>query len=493
LALGPGKRASAGLATLDNEAPAVGKHHLVVEFSTPMASDERHPRIRQRNAMRTDVGVIRDHNEDTAYVDPDGDFFIVADGMGGHAAGEVASKMAVDAVAAALQGARKEVADFARAPSDVGRRALVSALENAVRQAHQSVYQRGVAESDKQGMGTTLDVVLVAGSEAFVAHVGDSRTYLVRDRRAAQITTDHTVAEVLVIEGKLSIEEAQISPLRTILVNAIGVAPDVGVEMAHVRLRTGDRLLVCSDGLHDYFPLEQEVSDYISENEPDQALSKMITVAKSRGGHDNITGIVLEVLETLDVPAPDDDSGDESARPVGYEDTGSLPVVADPDAVPAETPRDDTAPVPDGASAAGSNGSAPAAKQVGADGKLARPAKHAEEDEKESGKPGKEPARSSPAPGQPSGSGSHKPSGGSSQSPVPGEDEEAKEKGANSAGDEEDADADSGRKAPRKSGRGKPDVKTRGRDRKEIEGADTDELPTEPGDEDARTPRSRSE
>src|SRR5262245_24168717 len=157
------------------------------EFSTPMASDERHPRIRQRHAMRTDVGVIRDHNEDTAYVDPAGDFFIVADGMGGHAAGEVASKMAVDAVTAALEGAREEVADFARAPSDAGRRALVSALENAVRQAHQSVFQRGAAESDKQGMGTTLDVVLVAGSEAFVAHVGDSRTYLVRDRRAAQI------------------------------------------------------------------------------------------------------------------------------------------------------------------------------------------------------------------------------------------------------------------------------------------------------------------
>lgn len=316
-----------------------------------MASDDRHPRIRQRSAVLTDVGVIREHNEDAAYADPDGDFFIVADGMGGHAAGEVASNMAVEAVKKALDGSREDIAAFARAPSDEGRRALVSVLENAVRQAHQAVFERGAKESDKQGMGTTLDVVLIAGSEAFVAHVGDSRTYLVRDSRAAQITTDHTVAEVLVIEGKLSIEEAQVSPLRTILVNAIGVAPDVGVEMAHVRLKRGDRLLLCSDGLHDYFPLEQEVSEYVSEYEPSEALSKMIGLAKGRGGHDNITGIVLEVVET---PTPSDgvvqdeeDVGDfDSGLRPGLEDTGSMPAVPPDGGAPDEEfGRDDTMPV----------------------------------------------------------------------------------------------------------------------------------------------------
>ncbi|HEU5060174.1 MAG TPA: protein phosphatase 2C domain-containing protein, partial [Kofleriaceae bacterium] len=293
--------------------------------------------------MLTDVGVIREHNEDAAYADPQGDFFIVADGMGGHAAGEVASNMAVEAVKKALEGSREDIAAFARSPSDEGRRALVSVLENAVRQAHQAVFERGAKESDKQGMGTTLDVVLIAGSEAFVAHVGDSRTYLVRDSRAAQITTDHTVAEVLVIEGKLSIEEAQVSPLRTILVNAIGVAPDVGVEMAHVRLKRGDRLLLCSDGLHDYFPLEQEVSEYVSEYEPSEALSRMITLAKGRGGHDNITGIVLEVVETPTasdgVPLVEEEDSDfgSGLRP-GLEDTGNMPAVpaTDSDGVPDE-------------------------------------------------------------------------------------------------------------------------------------------------------------
>ena len=157
---------------------------------------------------------------------------------------------------------------FKQAPTDAGRRGLVQLLQSAVLSAHQAVFQRGQSEPDKQGMGTTLDVVLVAGPEAFVAHVGDSRTYLIRDGKSSQITTDHTVAEVLVIEGKLTIEEAQVSPLRTILVNAIGVSADVGVEMAHVTLKRGDRLLLCSDGLHDYFPAEEEIAQRLSADAP---------------------------------------------------------------------------------------------------------------------------------------------------------------------------------------------------------------------------------
>lgn len=255
------------------------------------------PKIELRAAMLTDVGVVRDHNEDSAFIDPEHRFFIVADGMGGHAAGEVASAMAVDAVRQFLQDHNETLESFARNATDDGRKEAVGLLEQAVRNAHQSVYSRGLAESDKQGMGTTLDVLVVAGPEAFIAHVGDSRTYLVRGGKAAQITTDHTVAEVLVIEGKLSLEEAQISPLRTILVNAIGVAPDIGVEMAHVQLRKGDLMLLCSDGLHDYFPQEEELARHLVSNDPAKALEELIELAKDRGGHDNITGIVVEVLD----------------------------------------------------------------------------------------------------------------------------------------------------------------------------------------------------
>jgi serine/threonine protein phosphatase PrpC len=262
----------------------------------------------------TDVGVVREHNEDSAHMEPDSGFFIVADGMGGHAAGEVASAMAVETVKKTLEEAGPEITAFKKQPTDAGRRQLVQLLQQAVLQAHQAVYQRGQTESDKQGMGTTLDVVLVAGAEAFVAHVGDSRTYLVRDGRSSQITTDHTVAEVLVIEGKLTIEEAQVSPLRTILVNAIGVSADVGVEMAHVTLKRNDRLLLCSDGLHDYFPVEDEIAQRLSADKPGEALAEMVELAKTRGGHDNITGVAVHVVEVVEaVPAQ---FGEDSTQPV---------------------------------------------------------------------------------------------------------------------------------------------------------------------------------
>jgi serine/threonine protein phosphatase PrpC len=273
----------------------------------------------------TDVGIVREHNEDSAYMEPTNGFFIVADGMGGHAAGEVASAMAVDSVRKSLEGERTQIETFKRAPTDAGRRGIVQLLQSAVLSAHQAVFQRGQHEADKAGMGTTLDVVLIAGPEAFVAHVGDSRTYLVRDGRSSQITTDHTVAEVLVIEGKLTIEEAQVSPLRTILVNAIGVSADVGVEMAHVTLKRGDRLLLCSDGLHDYFPVEEEIAQKLSEDAPGDALKEMVELAKTRGGHDNITGVAVQVTDVIEaVPGQVDG---ELTQPVG--DAGNNPFASD--------------------------------------------------------------------------------------------------------------------------------------------------------------------
>jgi serine/threonine protein phosphatase PrpC len=287
----------------------------------------------------TDVGIVREHNEDSAYMEPTNGFFIVADGMGGHAAGEVASAMAVETVRRTLENARKEIDTFKRAPTDAGRRGIVQLLQSAVLSAHQAVFQRGQHEADKAGMGTTLDVVLIAGPEAFVAHVGDSRTYLVRDGRSSQITTDHTVAEVLVIEGKLTIEEAQVSPLRTILVNAIGVSADVGVEMAHVTLKRGDRLLLCSDGLHDYFPVEEEIAQKLSADAPGDALKDMVELAKTRGGHDNITGVAVQVTEVFEA-VPDRLDG-EMTQPVDL--PGNNPFASDE---PTETAVLDTPGVP---------------------------------------------------------------------------------------------------------------------------------------------------
>jgi len=292
------------------------------------AQQDETARVTLEAWLVTDVGVVRDHNEDSAFMEPLRGFFIVADGMGGHAAGEVASAMAVETVKTTLEGARTEIDAFKKAPSDAGRRGLVQLLQNAVLSAHQAVYQRGQTEQDKAGMGTTLDVVLIAGPEAFVAHVGDSRTYLIRDGKPSQITTDHTVAEVLVIEGKLTIEEAQVSPLRTILVNAIGVSADVGVEMAHVTLKRNDRLLLCSDGLHDYFPDENEISQRLSADDPGAAIAEMVELAKTRGGHDNITGVVVHITEVAE------------AVPTQLEGESTLPVELTPNPFAADEPTE---------------------------------------------------------------------------------------------------------------------------------------------------------
>jgi serine/threonine protein phosphatase PrpC len=315
------------------------------------APQDEATRVKLEAWLVTDVGVVREHNEDSAYMEPANGFFIVADGMGGHAAGEVASAMAVETVRKTLEAAHKEIDSFKRAPTDVGRRGIVQLLQSAVLSAHQAVFQRGQHEADKAGMGTTLDVVLIAGPEAFVAHVGDSRTYLVRDGRSSQITTDHTVAEVLVIEGKLTIEEAQVSPLRTILVNAIGVSADVGVEMAHVTLKRGDRLLLCSDGLHDYFPIEEEIAQKLSTDAPGDALKDMVELAKTRGGHDNITGVAVQVTDVIEA-IPDRLDG-EMTQPVDL--PGSNPFASDEPTETAVldaagTPRiagAETAPAPD--------------------------------------------------------------------------------------------------------------------------------------------------
>ncbi len=279
-----------------------------------MTSGPDESRVTLEAWLVTDVGVVREHNEDSAHMEAGKGFFIVADGMGGHAAGEVASAMAVETVRTTLEAAHPEIEAFTKAPTDAGRRGIVQLLQNAVLSAHQAVYQRGQNESDKTGMGTTLDVVLVAGPEAFVAHVGDSRTYLIREGRPSQITTDHTVAEVLVIEGKLTIEEAQVSPLRTILVNAIGVSADVGVEMAHVTLKRNDRLLLCSDGLHDYFPVDDEIAQRLSADTPGEALKEMVELAKTRGGHDNITGVAVHVTDIVEAIPGQVES--ESTQPV---------------------------------------------------------------------------------------------------------------------------------------------------------------------------------
>jgi protein phosphatase len=243
--------------------------------------------------MRTDTGVVRAHNEDAAHVDPGGRFVVLADGMGGQGSGEVAAALSIEVITRELVAAEPELAAFEAAPTDEGRDRIRAELERVVRAAHDAVLAGGQKSATK-GMGATLDLVVVAGGKAFVAHVGDGRTYVIRDGRAIQVTSDHTVAETLVRAGALTPEDAATSPLRTVLASAIGQAKMFVLDHAYVALELGDRLLICSDGLHNYLSAE-DLASRLELAELDAGLAQLVDEAKARGGADNITAIVVEV------------------------------------------------------------------------------------------------------------------------------------------------------------------------------------------------------
>lgn len=255
-------------------------------------------------AMQSSIGVVRERNEDAAYVDAGLRFFIVADGMGGRSGGELASSLAVTAARAALDQSVDELA---------GRDAVRGALERAVRAANAAVLERSHADPDHQGMGTTLDVVVVVDDDAFVAHVGDGRTYLVRDGVARQATVDHTIAQVMQRLGTMTQREADRSPMRSVLCNAIGVVPDIAIDHVCLRLQPGDRLLVCTDGLYDYFD-DGELGRRVALAPRETALSGLIQTACARGGRDNLTGILIEVGPPA--AAPVDDLDDVDTTPI---------------------------------------------------------------------------------------------------------------------------------------------------------------------------------
>lgn len=248
-----------------------------------------------RAAVASDVGCVREHNEDAAWLDEAHRFFAVADGMGGHAAGEVASALAVETVRERLETGYAALAAAAERGDAAGEKEVTAALAEAVRAAHRALRARAEAEPEKEGMGTTLDVLLVAGGRAFLAHAGDGRAYRLRAGGAERLTADHTLTQALVDRGELTPEEARVTSLRSVLMNALGATPELHVDTEALELRAGDRLLLCSDGLHDLVSEEAEIAERVGEREPEAAIAALVELARERGGHDNITALLVEV------------------------------------------------------------------------------------------------------------------------------------------------------------------------------------------------------
>ena len=255
----------------------------------------------------TETGMVRDHNEDCILIlggekSPLGvdALLVVADGMGGHAAGEVASRMTVDGIIGLMN--RSDDLSSAEDPE------YLRFLGEVVQQVNNTVFQSGQDE-DKRGMGTTCTLAVVRGDQLFVSHVGDSRAYLLRAGDLHQITQDHSWVEEQVRQGALSPEEARNHPNRNIITRAVGLEPRVEVDGYLVALANKDILLLCSDGLTTMIE-DSQIAEILSANEPVEACRALINAANAQGGHDNITVAVARVNAKPSATLPVDADGD---------------------------------------------------------------------------------------------------------------------------------------------------------------------------------------
>lgn len=255
-----------------------------------------------RFAALTDVGRERGHNEDNFLMDRRMSLFLVCDGMGGHAAGEVASAMAVRAFHEELKSSWDLVEDYRqgkRGADRVTRREIMNMLEFAVNRASIRVHEAAKADDQKRGMGTTLIGVLIVGKEAFIVHVGDSRLYLLRSGAIEQVTEDHNVMNELLKRKKMTREQVEKLPQRNAVTRAVGVYEHVEPDTLMLDLAEGDRLLLCSDGLSMYYEDNLEgLGQLLRADDENDAVRALVDSANQLGGKDNITALVVTVAES---------------------------------------------------------------------------------------------------------------------------------------------------------------------------------------------------
>ena len=240
----------------------------------------------------TDVGQRRKHNEDAYLADDTLGLWVVADGMGGHAAGEVASQEAIDTVYGVVTRGKRTL-DLAGAFSEDQARAVRRLLEGAVQAATYMVYAMAELDANKAGMGTTISAMMSVGEFAVTAQVGDSRIYRIRGLHAEQLTEDHTLIAWQLKQGLITEEEARRSKHRNVITRAVGNRDYVQVDTNLVQLAAQDRYLLCSDGLHGYLRTE-EIAE-LAAHGGEEAVQRFIDLANDRGGKDNITAVLVEV------------------------------------------------------------------------------------------------------------------------------------------------------------------------------------------------------
>ncbi len=247
-----------------------------------------------RHYAKSDIGKKRKRNEDKYRISDDGRLFLIADGMGGHSGGEIASKIAVDTIAAFIDRTRDDdeitwpYEFHERLPEPAGK------LKTAILLANQKIYELSQEKESLGGMGTTIVAGFIQNDFIYIANVGDSRAYLIRDESISLLTTDHSWVNVQIKLGRLSEEEARHHPLRNIITRALGTKNDVDVDLVIEPLNDGDIILLCTDGLTAESD-DEEIKNIIlsAGGDLEQGTDKLIEMANNKGGDDNITVIVI--------------------------------------------------------------------------------------------------------------------------------------------------------------------------------------------------------
>lgn len=229
---------------------------------------------------QSDIGMVRKTNEDS-YVFLPPHLFVVADGMGGHVAGEIASNLGAETI--------RSYIEKITSPSNWDQ-----ILTEAIIQANTKIYQMSQSKSDCQGMGTTVTAIYLDHSQIHWSHVGDSRLYYIKNNELQQITSDHSLVWELMKNGSITSEEAQVHPHRNILTRAVGTSETISVDSGSFMWEPGDNLLLCTDGLTNMLSEETILSTCIESSAPQTIINTLIDQAKQAGGYDNITAILLQ-------------------------------------------------------------------------------------------------------------------------------------------------------------------------------------------------------
>ncbi|MEO8398142.1 MAG: Stp1/IreP family PP2C-type Ser/Thr phosphatase [Chloroflexota bacterium] len=300
--------------------------------------------IRLRSSARTSVGQVRENNEDNIRLWTDDQYIVavVADGMGGAVAGEEASRIAVETL---QQGKFLQPPDDS--PLQLTDDQAVTWLCDTVRSANINIVHKAANNPELRGMGTTMTLAYVRSSRAIIAHVGDSRAYLVdgRTKRITQITADHSFVEALVAAGHLTHEQAEEHPMRNVLYRALGQNEEVDVDVYEAHLRPGDRIVMCSDGLTRHVKPNEIAAIVVEEDDPEVASQRLIDLANERGGEDNVSAIIV----SLDGVESDEDT-DELKNILLLDDDQLLIKSRHDDTVEVEIQNDDTMKIPGGGS-----------------------------------------------------------------------------------------------------------------------------------------------